>query len=123
MPLIYPVIASASDDGELIPVAATTIGSATTLHTSVSGTTDMDEITVWATNTDTAARKLTLVVTSAAGSGSAPGEISEYTVPAEGGFYLIADRIRLQNASVVEAFCATASVVNCQVSVNRIEFA
>ena len=57
---ITPVHLSGSTDGNPIKVAATAIGSGTTIHTAVSGTTSFDEVTLFVTNTDTSDRTLTV---------------------------------------------------------------
>lgn len=108
-------ILSGSTNGKGIKVAATaTLG--TTIHTAVTGTSDMDEIYLYAVNTDTTDRKLTLEW----GSGTAPDDNIEFTVPAESGLYLLAPGLLLQNSLVVTAFCATANVVVIHGWVNRI---
>lgn len=106
---------SGSTNGRGILVVQTaTLG--TTIHTAVTGTTDMDEIFLYAVNSDTTARKLTIEF----GGATVPNDLIEYTVPAESGLYLIAPGLLLQNALVVTAFCATASVVSIHGWVNRI---
>lgn len=108
-------ILSGSTNGRGILVVATaTLG--TTIHTAVTGTTDIDEIYLYAVNSDTTARKLTIEF----GGVTVPNDLIEYTVPAESGLYLIAPGLLLQNALVVTAFCATASVVAIHGWVNRI---
>jgi hypothetical protein len=54
------VLLSGSTSGKPIKVAATSIGSGTTVHTAVAGATAFDEIYLWVTNTDTVAHTLTL---------------------------------------------------------------
>ena len=108
-------ILSGSTNGKGILVAAiATLG--TTIHTAVTGTTDMDEIYLYAVNADTTARKLTIEW----GEATAPNGNIEYTVPAESGLYLIAPGLLLNNALVVTAFCATTNVVVIHGWVNRI---
>jgi len=115
MPSYTSEIASGSTDGRMIKVVATATPG-TTLHTAVTGTDDMDEVWIWAVNSDTSSRKLTIEL----GGTTAPDDLIEYTVPAEDGLHLIVPGIRLQNAAVVKAFAATTNVVLCAVSVNRI---
>lgn len=113
--LISAVIASGSTNGRLIKVAATATAG-TLLHTAVSGTSDMDEITIEAVNTDTTDRKLTIEF----GGVAAPDDLIEVTIPAESGLVMVVNGARLQNGLVVRAFAATANVINCLVTVNRI---
>jgi hypothetical protein len=106
---------SGSTNGLGIKVVATaTLG--TTIHTAVTGTSDMDEIYLYAVNSDTTARKLTIEW----GGATSPDCLIEYTVPAEDGIYLVAPGLLLNNSLVVTAFCATANVVMIHGWVNRI---
>ena len=109
------ILLSGSTDGKLIKVVPTaTLG--TTIHTAVSGTTNLDEIYLYAVNSDSTARKLTIEY----GGVSSPDDLIEYTVPAENGLHLIVPGLLLQNSLVVTAFCATANVVMIGGYVNRI---
>jgi len=108
-------ILSGSTNGLGIKVSQTaTLG--TTIHTAVTGTSDMDEIYLYAVNSDTTPRKLTIEW----GGATSPDCLIEYTVPAEDGLYLVAPGLLLNNSLVVTAFCATANVVMIHGWVNRI---
>ncbi len=109
---------SGSTDGKAIKVAATA-STGTTIHTAVSGTTanTFDEIWLWAVNSDTTARKLTIEW----GQTTAPDGNIEQTIPAESGLFLIVPGLILQNGLVVTAFCATANVVMIHGYVNEIK--
>ena len=113
------LILSGSTDGRAIKVAATgTPG--TTIHTGSSTATTLDEVWLYATNTDTTARKLTIEW----GGTSSPDDVIELTIPAESGLTLVAPGLLIKgNASsalVVRAFCASANVVTIHGYVNRI---
>jgi hypothetical protein len=112
------LVLSGSTDGRAIKVAATgTPG--TTIHTGSSTATTLDEIWLYATNTDTTARKLTIEW----GGTSSPDDLIELTIPAESGLTLIAPGLLIKgNATplVVRAFAATANVVQIHGYVNRI---
>lgn len=115
MPGFAPVIPSGSTDGRMVKVVATgTPG--TILHTVVAGTDDMDEVFVWAVNSDASTQKLTIEL----GGVSTPDDLIEFTVPAEDGLYLVVPGIRLQNGAIVRAFAATTNLVMCVTNVNRI---
>jgi hypothetical protein len=111
-------ILSGSTDGRAIKVAATgTAG--TTIHTGSATATTFDEVWLYAMNTDTADRKLTIEW----GGTSAPDDLIEFTVKAENGLFLIVPGLVLKgNATplVVRAFAATANVVTILGYVNRI---
>ena len=109
---------SGSTDGKMIKVAATATAG-TTIHTGSATATTFDEIWLYAVNSDTTARKLTVEW----GGVSSPDDLIEFTVPAESGLYLITPGLVIKgNATplVVRAFCATANVVMVSGYVNRI---
>jgi len=107
------VLLSGSTNGRLVLVAATgTPG--TTIHTAHA--TAHDEVHLWAVNSDTTDRKLTIEF----GGTTAPNDLIEFTVPAEDGLYAIVPGIGLTGSVVVRAFCATANVVMIGGDVNRI---
>ena len=112
------IVLSGSTDGKMIKVAATATAG-TTLHTGSATATTFDEIWLYAVNSDTTARKLTIEW----GGVSSPDDLIEFTVPAESGLYLITAGLIIKgNATplVVRAFCASANVVNIAGFVNRI---
>jgi hypothetical protein len=109
---------SASTDGRAIKVAATTTPG-TTIHTGPSSASEIDEVWLYAMNTDTSARKLTVEW----GGVSSPDDQIEITLPAEPGLVLIAPGLLIKgNATplLVRAFAATADVVTIHGYVNRI---
>lgn len=107
---------SASTDGLPIKVAATAIASADTIHTAVAGTTDFDEIWIWAVNNSSSAVKLTLCW----GGLTDVDHTIEYTVAPEEGLKCVIPGLILQNAKEVKAFAATANVITINGFVNRI---
>ena len=111
-------ILSGSTDGKAIKVAATATPG-TTIHTASSTSTTLDEIWIYAQNTDTTDRKLTIEW----GGTASPDDLIEFTVKAENGLYLIVPGLILKgNATplVVRAFAATTNVITITGYVNRI---
>jgi len=109
---------SGSTDGRMIKVAATATAG-TTIHTGSTTATTFDEIWLYAVNSDTTARKLTIEY----GGTSSPDDLIELTVPAESGLYLIVPGLVIKGnatALVVRAFAATTNVINIAGYVNRI---
>ena len=109
---------SGSTDGRPVKVAATATAG-TTIHTGSSTATTYDEIWLYAMNTDTTDRKLTIEF----GGTTSPDDLIEYTVKAEGGLFLVVPGLVIKgNATplVVRAFAATANVVTILGYVNRI---
>ena len=97
---------SASTNGKGILVAATATAG-TTIHTAVSGTTDIDEIWLYAVNAHSADIKLTLEW----GEATEPTGNIEITVPSEAGLMLLVPGLLLQNGLVVKAFAGTANEI------------
>lgn len=99
---------SGSTDGRMIKVTATS-SPGTTLHTAVAGQTPgtFDEIWLWAVNSDTTNRKLTVEF----GGTTSPDDTIEVTVAAESGLMLIVPGMVLQNGCVVRAFASAANVI------------
>lgn len=108
-------ILSGSTNGKQIKVAETsTLG--TTIHTGVTGTSDMDEVYLYAVNSSAASVKLTIEF----GGDTSPDELIEKTIAAESGLELIIPGLLIQNDLVVTAFAASADVVMISGWINRI---
>jgi hypothetical protein len=113
------IVLTGSTDGRGVLISGTTSGGANTVHTASATATDYDEVWLYAMNTDTTARKLTVEW----GSNSSPGDLIEITIPAESGLTLVSPGLVLKgNASAltVKAFAATTDVVTIHGYVNRI---
>ena len=109
---------SASTDGRKIKVAATATAG-TTIHTGPTNTAHFHEVWLYAVNSDTTDRKLTIEW----GGVSSPDDLIEFTVKAENGLYLIVPGLVLQGnatALIVRAFAATANVISIAGYVNEI---
>lgn len=104
---------SGSTDGRNIKIAATATPG-TTVHTAHA--TALDELWLFACNTDTTDRKLTIEF----GGTTSPDDLMEITIPAEAGWIPIVPGLLLTNSVVVKAFAASANVVNVNGYVNRI---
>jgi len=108
---------SGSTDGRMILVVQTsTPGTAIHTAAAITGVNNYDEIWLWATNTDTTARKLTIEW----GGVSSPTDTIEMTIQPETGLVLIVPGLVLQNGLLVKAFCATANVVTVGGFVNAV---
>ena len=107
---------SGSTNGKGILVAATATAG-TLIHTAVSGTTDIDEIWLYAVNTHSADIKLTLEW----GEATEPNGNIEITVPAEEGLMLLVPGLLLQNALTVKAFAGTTNEIVIHGYVNKID--
>jgi hypothetical protein len=86
----------------------------TLIHTADS--TAKDEVWLWAVNSDTSARKLTIEF----GGVSSPDDLIEVTIQPEDGLFPVVPGIPLTGGVVVRAFCASANVVMIHGYVNRI---
>jgi hypothetical protein len=104
---------SGSTDGRMVKVAATaTLG--TTIHTAHA--TSLDEIHLWAVNSDTTARKLTIEF----GGAASPDNLIEITIPPESGLIPVVPGLILTNSLAVTAFADSANVVMVGGFINRI---
>jgi hypothetical protein len=110
---------SGSTGGRPIKVAASS-PAGTTIHTTGTSSSNLDEIWLYANNTDTTDRKLTIEY----GGTTAPDDVIEITIPAEAGLVLIIPGLLLSgngsSGRTVSAYAATANVINITGYVNRI---
>lgn len=113
-----PVLLSGSTVGRQIKVVATSTPG-TTIHATGTSATVFDEIWLYASNSDTTDRKLTIEW----GGVTSPDDLLEVTIPAESGDVLVVAGKRLTGtgaaATTVKAFCASANVVMISGNVNR----
>lgn len=105
---------SGSANGRCITVAATSTPG-TLIHTAVAGESYLDEIFIDALNVYGADIKLTVEF-----GGVDPGDLIEFTVPAEDGPYRIIPGWPLQNGLEVRAFAATGGSILINGYVNGI---
>lgn len=106
-------ILSGSTDGRMIKVVQTATAG-TTIHTAHA--TAEDEIWLYAVNSDSTARKLTIEY----GGVASPDDLIEVTIQPEAGLVLVLPGLILTNSLVVRAFCASTNVVMIGGYVNRI---
>jgi hypothetical protein len=104
---------SGSTDGKNVKVVATATAG-TTIHTAHASATD--EVWLYAMNTDSVSRKLTLEY----GGTTSPDDLVEVTIGTEAGWVLVCPGLLLTNSLVIKAFAAAANVVVLNGYVNRI---
>jgi hypothetical protein len=112
------LVLSGSTDGRGIKVAATAT-TGTTIHTGSTNTAVLDEVWLYAQNTDTAVLKLTIEW----GGTSSPDDLIELFIEGETGLVLVVPGLVLKgNASalVVRAFSNDANKIVIHGYVNRI---
>ena len=107
---------SGSTNGKNISVTGNATGSAVTVHTAISGTSNLDEIWLYATNTSGTARVLTIEF----GGTTDQDDLIELEIAADSGMTLIIPGLLLQNSLLVKAWAASANVINLNGYVNRI---
>lgn len=118
MPTFSKKILSGSTDGRAIKVVATATPG-TTIHTGSTNTDILQEVWLYAQNTDTTARKLTIEW----GGTSSPDDLIEVTIGPEMGLTLVAPGLLIKGAAtslIVRAFAATANVITIHGYVNEI---
>lgn len=109
------VLLSGSVNGKQIKVVQTATAG-TLIHTAVAGASDLDEIWLWAVNSQAAVIKLTIEW----GQADAPDGNIEVTINGESGYILVVPGLLLQNELTVKAFASVANVVLINGFVNRI---
>jgi len=107
---------SGGTNGKNISVTGTSSGAAVTIHTAGSGTSNKDEIWVYACNTSASAVVLTVMY----GGTTDQDDYVELELAADSGMTLIIPGFLLDNSLIVKAFAATANVININGYVNRI---
>ena len=107
---------SGSTNGKNISITSTTAGSPVTIHTVGSGTSNRDEIWVYACNTSASA----VVLTVQFGGTTDQDDYIELELAADSGMTLIVPEFLLDNSLIVKAHAATANVINVNGFVNRI---
>ena len=105
---------SASTSGLPVVVAATAT-TGTTIHTSISGYAEEDEIWIWAANIHTADVLLTIEF----GDTAAKNNII-FTVPYDSGLFLVIPGLIMNGAKLITAFAATTNVIHLSGYVHRI---
>ena len=111
-------VLSGSTDGKAIKVVQTATAG-TTVHTAVTGTSNIDEVWLYAINSSASSVKLTIEW----GQADAPDGNIELTVLPEAGLVTVIPGFLLQGnatAKVVKAFAGTANVIMLHGFVNRI---
>ena len=98
---------SESTNGRQIKVTGTATASAVTIHTAVAGTTDWDEVYLFAHNQHTAS----VILTIEWGGTGDPDDLVKVALESGKGAYLVIHGWILQNSLVVKAFADTANVV------------
>lgn len=107
------VVLSGSTDGKPIKVVATATAG-TAVHTAHASA--LDEIHLYAFNSDTASRTLTVEF----GGATAPDQNVVLDIPAKAGLIYVIPGLILTNSATVKAFASTANVVTVSGFVNRI---
>jgi hypothetical protein len=110
---------SAQTDGQAIKVVATA-STGTTIHTTGTSTTAYDEVWLYAYNSDTAARLLTIQF----GGTTTPDDDIKITIPSQSGLTLVVPGLILAGTgsagNTIAAYAATANVITVSGYVNRI---
>lgn len=109
---------SESTDGKAIKVAATSTPG-TLVHTVTDDTSKIDEIWVWAYNSDTSEREVTIEF----GGATAPDQNIKANIPSKGGLILVVPGLCLWGNGTpltVKAFAAATNVITISGFINRI---
>ena len=116
MATITKRLLSGSTNGKAILVASTTAASGTILHTAVSGTTNFDEVWVYAQNLTSGIKRL--IVNYQA---TASGDKVTYDLPVKQyGPSVVVPGYLAQNGNVIRAYATAANVISAHGYVHRI---
>ena len=107
------ILLSGSTAGEPIDLASTSVE--TTIHTAANATSTVDEVWLWAANTTTANQMLRVQYGSTLAT-----KRSQQTIPAQGGWILVAAGVIMSSGVISALSTATASDVHIMGYVNRI---
>jgi len=110
------VLTGGTGFGVPIAVAGTISESATVIHTAIAGTTDYDEIWLYAVNSSSANVTLTLTWGDTGSTSHIPSVLSNSV-----GLYLVSPGLILNNTRIVKAYASSANKVNIVGYANRIE--
>lgn len=105
---------SGSTNGRPIKVAQTA-DPGTTIHTAIAGTTQKDEVFLYAHNSSAAAVELTIEF----GGNSSPDDLIKQTIAAKDGVALVIPGLPINNGLVVKAYAGTANVITISGYVQR----
>jgi hypothetical protein len=105
---------SGSTNGKFVNISASATPG-TSLHTVASGTSGLDEVWLYASNSGSTSVKLTVEF-----GGTTSADQIEITIPGESGLILVSPGLVLNNELRVSAFAGTASVISISGYVNRI---
>jgi hypothetical protein len=108
---------SGSTQGKGIKVTGTGTGSSVTIHTAVTGTTDIDLVSLWAVNQDADGETRTLTLEW--GGTTDPDNLITVSIPAKAGPVFVCDRLPLHNGLVIKAFSDEANDVQVYGVVHR----
>ena len=98
---------SGSTNGKLIEITGTNTATANIVHTAVTGTTNFDEIWIWAFNAHTTTVKVYIEW----GTHADSDDLIVKQIPPDSGLYLLIPGQILNNGMTVEIFAGTASKV------------
>lgn len=109
-------ILSGSVDGKQIIISATTSASATPIHTSVTGTSALDEVFLYAYNDATSSIQLSILW----GGTTEPNDVVRASLLPKAGRSLLIDGKLLQNALTISAYADIANLIVVDGFVNKI---
>ncbi len=111
-----PLSGSTHGRGIKVTTASPIDGSDTTIHTAVASTTDRDEVTLFAYNSDTQERELHL----GWGGTTLPDDGLIVTIPAKSGWSLVVSDLLIRNSLVIVASASAVNVITINGYVNQI---
>lgn len=109
---------SGSTDGVPIVITGTTAAAPTVVHTSGSGTADIDLVYLWLCNTHSA--DLDVGVVAYSGTPADPTNVVFFgTIPSKSGVYVALEGYPVTNSKIIGVYCGTASKITASGKVGR----
>lgn len=102
---------SGSTDGVPIVITGTTAAAPTVVHTSLSGTTEIDRVTLLVCNTDPSQSQLVGVVIYTGTPADPTNIVAKVDVPPLSGGWVVLDGAAVGNSKIVGVYCPTTSIV------------
>lgn len=110
---------SGSTDGMPIVITGTAVATATVVHTSTAGTTEVDLVTLLIANTDESATLMVGVVVYTGTPADPTHVVAKIAISPKTGAWVALDGAAVGNGKIVGVYCATASKITAWGRVGR----
>src|SRR3990167_2098187 len=106
---------NSGSNGQQIKISAASALGTPIVHAAVSGTADMDEVWLWACNSNSVGGELTVEW----GASAAPDNELKMTIPPKAGYVLVVPGMLLNNGASIRCYAASANLFMVNGFANR----